>query len=114
MPTTTAVPTAKEVKVSNWVKVEVQERMVTFTPKKGHREVILSFDNPSLFDPPCEVLHITQPEVVALNAGVGESLYYVYEPDRIRRRVVSLTKRPANATSYLAEASNPSGPIIVN
>jgi hypothetical protein len=113
MPTTTDIMTAKEVKASSWVRVEIIGREVTFTPKRGHHEVLLTFDNPGLFDPPCAVLHITQPEIVSLRAKPGESMYSVYEPDKIRRRVVSLTRKAANATSYLAEKSNPSGPIIV-
>lgn len=104
----------EEVKTSKWVKVEIVGKKVRFTTKAGHGELILRFHEPSLFVVPCEMLHLTKPEIVELDAHRGRSLYDVYEPDKKERHVVPLEKNTrGNCKSYVVEASNPSGPIIV-
>lgn len=108
------VGTIERVKPSNWVEVVVEGRKVMFTPKNGHNELIVKFHNPRLFNPPCTVLHISRFETVTLNAKPGESLYDVFEPDKIDRPVTTPPgSGPGNAKSYTPEPSNPSGPIIV-
>ena len=100
---------------SNWVDVKIHDTDVVLMPKEGHRQLIICFANPKLFREPCTVLHISKPEIVTLSANQGqESLYTVYAPDnRARQAMLIHGHGSGNCTSFVAEASNPSGPIIV-
>ena len=104
-----------KVKESNWVTVVVRERKVMFTPKPPHDELIIQFQSPELFDPPCTLLHISRHETVTLDAKAGQSLYQVFEPNKNLK--LHVTTEPGtghgNAKSYNPEPGGPSGPIIV-
>lgn len=110
------VPNPKKraaVKRSKWVDVQVDGTDVIFSPRGPHQQFIIYFDNPGLFREPCEVLHISKPEVVTMPANhKQQSLYSVYAPDNRARRAVAIRGR-ANCKSFVVEDSNPSGPIIV-